>query len=1088
MKIGAGGHNSRRGFSLVELLVVVAIIILVMAILLPTLSRTLSDRRQVECANNLRNIGLALASARIQGGQSLAADGWETEIVPYLGEDAQPLRCPEHDSPSVSYGMNNHAHRFDDLDANRIAMLDYQSTVAKIVVQDIRQQDAWSTSDNSYAARHRGQVNTLLHSGAVRLKTPESIDPRATDLWLGNWRPHQDTFVISGAVDSAKSDDSSSPRLLAANNEDPPTPEPPYEPGEPIEHPVPSYPPFDLGQCGETLIVADDGEDEHFSTTYDPVNNYTNNIEISPGFILPLPNWEAYFRYPGEVGYAAPTELIGSPVDANYRQAEGHQQPGTTAATFTFDVDPGRYNIWVHWPGHSSHSDTTPITVYDNNTEYEGRIVNQKMSSEQYALASGQTPLYETDSAGVNHGWYPMGEYESESGTIRVVISAAAGAADGIAGKEHLVIADAVRIECSRPFEYAEEICSGEAPPPADEAQASLTAGWQTVNNQDAYGSTQARVASGSGDETATFRFDGVVPGKYRFWTTFIPGAGQATNAPFTVFDGNNEQPPVLVDQSQSYRGVDLDGDGRQWHLLGEYDIPHVNNVRVTVSNDADGTVIADAVRITCAHGTSDCPNGIEGRECRRQLAKDYGSTEETEEAVENGLNWIARHQYEPGYWSYHHGASSASYLAVPEPCLSQCPNEGQMDDERVAATAMALLPFLGAGIGPNDSEYGAVVAAGVNYLLDQVITDAGGTEDGKFRESENSNQIGYQQAIGSLALLEALGVCRQSGFGDVDQSALEDACQLVVNRIVICQLGVDDPYGIWGITGGGWRYNCLDIPDISVTAWMVEALKAADAIGIAYEIDEPVGVMDGVRSLLSKHANPEIPDSVYGRAGSSFGYRRLVPQIPPPLVMTTGSPQIGRHLSLMAGIPRFANGMILAADLELARIPGDFENDSYRNYHAHQFMHGMGAAYWESWEVAMRQYLLETNPPASEGHVRGSWDIGDSTGIVTSNCGRLWDTVAATLALQQYYRNASSAGRLPSTFQPGDLDGDEDIDVVDILKAFENFTGPNFAPPPSGYNKTRIQGDVHPSGGDGDVDSQDLLLLFEAYTGPSGN
>jgi len=106
-----GGKSGRRGFTLVELLVVIAIIAILIAMLLPVLTRVRQQSIDLKCQSNLHQLGVAMTMYTQQyqyfpglafmdsdgGSRGGAADAWPVLLRKFLGGNQKVFYCPAQD-------------------------------------------------------------------------------------------------------------------------------------------------------------------------------------------------------------------------------------------------------------------------------------------------------------------------------------------------------------------------------------------------------------------------------------------------------------------------------------------------------------------------------------------------------------------------------------------------------------------------------------------------------------------------------------------------------------------------------------------------------------------------------------------------------------------------------------------------------------------------------------------------------------------------------------------------------------------------------------------------------------------------------
>ncbi|MGB1925285.1 MAG: hypothetical protein ACPHL6_02070, partial [Rubripirellula sp.] len=94
----------------------------------------------------------------------------------------------------------------------------------------------------------------------------------------------------------------------------------------------------------------------------------------------------------------------------------------------------------------------------------------------------------------------------------------------------------------------------------------------------------------------------------------------------------------------------------------------------------------------------------------KKKLLREYGGNESSEAAVTEALKWLSRHQMPNGAWTFQHNLV----------CNGRCGDPGEANRSKAfnAATAMGLLPFMGAGQTHKAGEFREVVFRGLRFLV----------------------------------------------------------------------------------------------------------------------------------------------------------------------------------------------------------------------------------------------------------------------------------------------------------------------------------------------------------------------------------
>lgn len=110
MKHFPSSHLARRGFTLIEILVVVAIIAILAALLFPVFGRARENARRSSCASNLKQIGLGIAqyASDYDGKYFYATTSLDTRLDSYI-KSPNIWACPSRRSTATNPAIASYA-------------------------------------------------------------------------------------------------------------------------------------------------------------------------------------------------------------------------------------------------------------------------------------------------------------------------------------------------------------------------------------------------------------------------------------------------------------------------------------------------------------------------------------------------------------------------------------------------------------------------------------------------------------------------------------------------------------------------------------------------------------------------------------------------------------------------------------------------------------------------------------------------------------------------------------------------------------------------------------------------------------------
>jgi hypothetical protein len=411
----------------------------------------------------------------------------------------------------------------------------------------------------------------------------------------------------------------------------------------------------------------------------------------------------------------------------------------------------------------------------------------------------------------------------------------------------------------------------------------------------------------------------------------------------------------------------------------------------------------------------ADTPKGLYEERTRAKTPEwlaPRGGTIDSQKAVEDGLNWLARHQGADGHW----GADCLS-TAPNSRCDPNGPCQGPGGAYEAAHTGLALLAFQAAGhYYFNGQKYSGQVAKGLDCLVQ------GQSPDGSIVGSQNPSPeeinagakfhryFMYEHAMATFAMCEACAVAIAEG--KKPDPRYQTAAARAVSFIEKVQH-----------RDGGWRYQAdpKERSDCSVSGWVMLALKTAREAKVEVSLQTVARMMhffaahyaDGqTYYILGPDPKPLIWQGADMGTQATTGVGMMAVEffqhkLDSPIVQW-GAAYLADQADALAPRPAAAGfgGVPFPEVKGMAfMVPG---NNYYIWYNCTMAMFQVGGEPWKRWNGVLRDRVIALQVQGQECD-RGSWVPDDPYSL---HGGRIYSTALAVLTLEVYYRFQRVAGQ----------------------------------------------------------------------------